>query len=195
MRSFKVIKEDVEKIYLTEQEIDALASLDLGNNKRLEKARDMFIVGCHTALRVSDLKRLTKNHIIHHHGDLFIRIEMKKTEKPVTIPINKDLEKLMNKYLTATGHYFPKVISDQKMNDYIKEAAEKVELLKQKVIINKTVDGRRISESVPKYTLISQSYCKKILCDKRSSPGHSIPVHHAYYRAQDGKSFFYTTSK
>jgi integrase len=161
MRSFKVIKEDVEKIYLSELEIDALASLDLSKNKRLEKARDMFIVGCHTALRVSDLKRLTKNHVIHHGDDLFIRIEMKKTEKPVTIPINEDLEKLMNRYLTSTGQYFPKVISDQKMNDYIKEAAEKVDLLRQEVIINKTVDGRRVSESVPKYTLITNHTARR----------------------------------
>src|SRR4051812_20151978 len=102
LRSFKVLREDVDNIFLSESEIDALASLDLSKNKRLEKARDMFIVGCHTALRVSDLKRLTKNHVIHHGDDLFIRIEMKKTEKPVTIPINEDLERLMNKYLTAT---------------------------------------------------------------------------------------------
>lgn len=142
LRSFKVIREDVDNIYLSEQEIDALASLDLSNNKRLEKARDMFIVGCHTALRVSDLKRLTKNHVIHHGDDLFIRIEMKKTEKPVTIPINEDLEKLMNKYLTATGQYFPKAISDQKMNEYIKEAASMIDILQREVLINKTIDAK-----------------------------------------------------
>ncbi len=161
MRSFKVIKEDVEKIYLTEQEIEALSALDLSKNKRLEKARDMFIVGCHTALRVSDLKRLTKNHVIHHGDDLFIRIEMKKTEKPVTIPINEDLEKLMNKYLTVIGQYFPKAISDQKMNEYIKEAASKVDLLQQEVIINKTVEGKRVSESVPKYALITNHTARR----------------------------------
>ena len=88
LRSFKVLREDVDNVYLSEEEIETLAALDLSKNKKLDKVRDMFIVGCHTALRVSDLKRLTKNHVIHHGDDLFIRIEMKKTEKPVTIPIN-----------------------------------------------------------------------------------------------------------
>jgi len=67
----------------------------------------------------------------------------------------------MNKYLTATGQYFPKAISDQKMNEYIKQAAAKVDLLKQEVIINKTVNGVRVSECVPKYSLITNHTARR----------------------------------
>ncbi len=161
MRSFKVIKEDVDKIYLTEKEIEALANHDLSSNKRLERARDMFIIGCHTALRISDLKRLSEHNIVQHGDDKFIEIEMKKTERPVTIPISSKVEELMDKYKTTTGRYFPKAISDQKCNEYVKEAASKVELLQKMVIDNKTVEGKRVSENLPKYSLITNHTARR----------------------------------
>jgi len=160
-KAFKVIRENVDKIYLNETEIEALANLDLFNDKRLEKVRDMFIVGCYTALRISDLQTLTKQHIVKHEGGKYIVIEMKKTDQPVTIPVTSKLDKILKKLETATGEYFPNAISPQKANKYIKELAAKLDLLNEKVIINCTIDGLRVSKSVPKYQLIENHTARR----------------------------------
>lgn len=79
-KSFKVVHEAVETVYLTQIEIDALYKLDLSSNKKLENVRDLFIIGCETGLRISDLKRLSSDNIIEHEGDRNIKIEMKNVD-------------------------------------------------------------------------------------------------------------------
>lgn len=170
-KAFKVLRESVDKIYLNEEEIEALEGLDLSNNKRLEKVRDMFIVGCYTALRISDLRKLSKHHLIKHKDGWYIEMEMQKTEKPVTIPVTNKLMKLLKKYETATGEYFPKAISPQKANEYIKEVAEKVDLLKTEVVINSTHDGTRVSKTVPKYKLIENHTARRSFATNAAAKG------------------------
>ena len=47
-KRFKVLRESVYKIYLDESELRDLFSLDLSNHKKLERVRDLFLVGCWT---------------------------------------------------------------------------------------------------------------------------------------------------
>jgi len=155
VRGFKVIHENIDTAYLTKEEIKALYEFDLSKDKKLEKVRDMFIIGCDTGLRISDLKRLRKENIYEENGVKYLRIEMQKTEKKVSIPISKTVEEIIYKYELSTGEYFPRAISDQRANDYIKEAASKVDLLKKEISITKTVNGARVSVNVPKFELIS----------------------------------------
>lgn len=154
-RGFKVIHENIESIYLTSDEVTAFYNFDFSKDKKLERVRDMFIIGCDTGLRISDLKRLKNEHVIIDDGVTYIRIEMKKTEKIATIPTTKRVENIIAKYESMTGEFFPKSISDQKANDYIKEAASHVEELKKGVIYNTTVEGERKSMIIPKYDLIT----------------------------------------
>ena len=154
-KRFKVIREDVDKIYLSENEIKILEEYDLTKNRRLETARDMFVIGCYTALRISDLKRVTDQHIIINNDGWFIEIEMQKTGKKVRIPISDRLKAILQKYKDSTGKFMPKGISPQKTNDYIKEVAAKIDIFKTEVVINSTLDGKRVSNNIPKYELIS----------------------------------------
>lgn len=170
-KNFKVIRESVDKIYLNETEIEALENLDLSDNKRLERVRDMFIIGCYTALRISDLQSLTKHHIIKQEAGWFITIEMQKTDKPVTIPVSDKLRLLLEKYETSTGEYFPKAISSQKANEYIKEVAEMVEELKTEVIITSTIKGQRVSKSIPKYKLIENHTARRSFATNAAARG------------------------
>jgi integrase len=55
---FKVYQEDVENIYLIEKEINAIYKLDLSNEKDRERIRDLFVLGCFTGLRFSDLSSI-----------------------------------------------------------------------------------------------------------------------------------------
>lgn len=78
LKGFKVIREDVDSIYLSKQEIEALELLDLSSQPLQEKVRDVFIIGRYTGLRISDLKRLSSQHIKKVQGERYIEIEMKK---------------------------------------------------------------------------------------------------------------------
>ena len=50
-------------VVLTEKDITELYQYDLSNNKRLEKIRDLFVLGCHTSLRFGDITRIENSHI------------------------------------------------------------------------------------------------------------------------------------
>lgn len=160
-KQFRVVHETVESVYLTQAEIDALYYKDLSKTKTLERVRDLFIIGCETGLRISDLKRLTTDNIIEHEGVKYIRIEMQKTEKPVIIPISLRVNQLFEKYKTQTGELFPKAVSDQKMNQYIKEIASKIELLNNTVSYSTTVNDKRVSVSKPKFDLITNHTARR----------------------------------
>ncbi len=125
-RSFDRVKSlitasDSEKdiVYVTNKEFDKIRTHDLGDNKRLEKVRDLFIIGCCTGLRYGDLVRVGPEHII---GD-YIEITSEKTTKRLTIPINSVARSILNKYQNQPPH-----ISNQKFNQYIKELAKLVKL-------------------------------------------------------------------
>ncbi|MBC7416773.1 MAG: site-specific integrase [Pedobacter sp.] len=155
MKSFKVISEMVDKIYLTADEIQALHDHDFSANKRLERVRDIFVLGCYTGLRISDLRSLSNEHLVTEDGVLMIKLEMKKTEKPVAIWIDEKALQILNRYKAETGSYFPKPISEQKINAYIKEACAKIDLLQKEIIITATENNERVGKRIPKCTLVA----------------------------------------
>lgn len=82
------------KIYLNDSELQKLFELNLTDNKRLEKIRDSFLIGCYTGLRFSDFSTLTKDNIIGN----FIKVKTDKTNAFVVIPINPNLRTILDKY-------------------------------------------------------------------------------------------------
>lgn len=119
-RWFKVLSEETEHIYLNKDEIQQMYEFDLSHNPRLEKVRDLFVVGCWTGCRFSDLSRLSPENI---KGDM-ITITQQKTGAKVAIPVHSMVREILNKYEGK----LPRPISNQKMNDYLKELAEMVGL-------------------------------------------------------------------
>jgi integrase len=113
---FKVLKEDADSIYLTEPELLHLYNLDLTSQPRLERVRDLFLVGCYTGLRFSDFTAIRPEHI----KDGLIRMEQHKTMGKVVVPCHPIVTALLNKYRGQ----LPQSISNQKMNDYLKELCQ-----------------------------------------------------------------------
>ncbi len=79
---FKVLKEDADSVYLTEPELKQLIDLDLTGKPRLERVRDLFLVGCYTGLRFSDFTAIRPEYI----SNGLIRMEQFKTQGKVVIP-------------------------------------------------------------------------------------------------------------
>lgn len=145
-RRFKVVKESADSIYLDESELQRLYEFDLSKNVRLERVRDLFLVGCWTGLRFSDLTNISPEHV----REGIIRIEQSKTGGKVVIPCHPIVKAIMNKY---SGN-LPRAISNQKMNDYLKELCRlsgMVELVHKSI----TKAGVRITQTFEKWELVS----------------------------------------
>jgi integrase len=118
-RDFKIKKETLEVIALTQDEFDALLRLDLSNNKKYDQVRDVFTFAAASGLRYSDLFQLKREHIYHDE----IRITVKKTKEPLSVPLNSISYSILKKY--SKGMKPLPVISNQKMNAYLKGWTEK----------------------------------------------------------------------
>jgi hypothetical protein len=122
-KAFKIIKQEVENIYLSEKEIKAIYNLDLSDNKHLDIARDVFLVGCYTAQRYSDYSKINKNNIKEYNNIKYIELTQKKTGDKAIIPIRAELNKILKKY----NYNLPKTYN-QKVNQYIKEVCKIAEI-------------------------------------------------------------------
>ena len=148
-KRFKVLREDSESIYLTEQEIEKLFELELPN-RTLERVRDLFIVGCYTGLRFSDFSQIKPENI----QGKFISIRTIKTQEAVVVPIHWLVEKVMKKYQKEFDNSLPPALSNQKMNQYLKQIGKLADL-NEKILITNSKGGKRSTVSHYKYELLT----------------------------------------
>ncbi|MFE3847259.1 phage integrase SAM-like domain-containing protein [Flavobacterium sp. LB3P45] len=152
-----------QDIYLKEEEIIEIYSTEYKQDY-LDNARDWFIIGLRTGLRVSDLLGLTRKSI----DDGFIQLRNKKTDFPVIIPIHGNVSKILEK----RNGLFPRKISDTNFNLYIKEVAKIAGLtemtkggkISEKIIeINgkKETMHRKVVGEYPKNELVSSHICRR----------------------------------
>jgi len=99
-RGFKVLKEDADTIYLTENEIHALYNLEI-EDLRMRRIRDLFVLNCHTGLRHSDWPKVTLENI--HENKLYVKTQ--KTNEPVIIPVHPIIIEIINRY--GSGMHIP----------------------------------------------------------------------------------------
>ena len=152
--NFNAPKNETFDTYLNEAEINQIFNHDFSDSDRLDNARDLFIIGLRTGLRISDFLRIGKENII---GNV-INITTIKTNQNLTIPIHPQFKAVLAK---RNGN-FPTKLSDQKFNLYIKEICAKVKL-------NTLIYGSKIKEGsnrkengvFPKHELVSSHICRR----------------------------------
>ena len=149
-RRFKVMSEDSDSIYLSVDELDKIYTHDFSKNSKLDKIRDLFIIACWTGLRFSDMCELSIDNISTTNYGKLITIKTVKTGETVVIPVHQTIIEILKKYDNA----LPKVPSNQKMNDYLKDIGEAVKI-KETVEVVKTKGGLRYKEAFKKWELIT----------------------------------------
>lgn len=152
---FKKPSEESDNVYATEAEIDRLMALDLRNDVKLDVVRDVFVVGCETGLRYSDLSKLTSDHIT----DGLIRKPVRKSVKKVVIPVSKRLQQVIDK----NHGLLPKPPNGNSFNERIKDVCR---LAGIDTNFSRMIQrGNRKEEiSVPKYMVISSHTCRRSFC-------------------------------
>jgi len=139
-------------IFLTWKELNQLRDCEIPETKKyLERVRDVFLFSCFTGLRHSDIYNLRKSDIKDNH----IEITTIKTADSLIIDLNNHSKAVLDKYKDVhfeNDKALP-VISNQKMNDYLKELAELAEI-NEPVRETYYKGSERIEEVTPKYALL-----------------------------------------
>lgn len=145
-KAFSKPTEQTTAIYLNEKELQSLYSLDLSESKKLDNVRDWFLIASYSGLRFSDFSRLTKENIKNDT----ISIKTQKTGAIVIVPIHTIVKTILEKH----NYSLPKVISNQKFNEYVKDVCEKAEI-KDPILVEETKGSLKTRQSYPKYKLVS----------------------------------------
>lgn len=153
-----VMAESSDNIYLTDTELRQMFDLDLDEHPRHYHARDLFLIGAYTGLRVSDYNNITKQNFKAIQGVKMLSITTKKTGKEVAIPLHPIVEHIFNKYNST----IPKM-PEQKLNQYIKEVAEWCGI-DETEHITQTRGGKRITKKVQKFELVKSHTARRSFC-------------------------------
>jgi site-specific recombinase XerD len=125
---FKMSVNETHKTFLNEPELLLIAEKQI-TIKRLEQVRDIFLFSCYTGLACCDVETLTKaNVVIGVDGDRWIFTNRAKTNTASKIPLLPISNSIVNKYAdhpvtSRSGRLLP-VMSNQRMNSYLKELAD-----------------------------------------------------------------------
>ncbi len=118
----------VEREFLTKEEIQTMTEKVL-HTKRLDQVKDIFLFCCFTGLAYTDVKKLSNSDLVLGiDGETWIKINRTKTNTRSSIPILPTAKMIIEKYennpdIENSERLLP-VLSNQKMNAYLKEIAD-----------------------------------------------------------------------
>ena len=139
-------------IFLTWEELNKFREFEIPAAKQaLDRVRDVFLFQCFTGLRYSDVCNLRRSDIKGDH----IEVTTVKTSDSLIIELNKHSKAILDKYKDVAfedDKVLP-VITNQKMNDYLKELAE-LAGIDEPVRQTYYRGNERIDEVTPKYALL-----------------------------------------
>lgn len=156
LESFKRLKlpdEDCEAVYITMEELGKINNLSLKNE--MAQIRDIFLIGCCTALRYSDYSRLSMQNF-QQNGN--INILTKKTNTKVSIPIHY----LINDIIARNeGYDFLKYQhSQQNFNKKVKTICKKAGL-NDRILVERTEGLKKVRRIYKKYELVSSHTARR----------------------------------
>jgi integrase len=141
----------VDKVFLTPEDLKKIEQkvFDLDY---LQNAKDWLLISCETGQRVSDFMRFNKDQIRYEDKVPLIEFTQVKTGKRMAIPLSKKVMTI----LQTRGGEFPRQISDQRYNEYIKEVCKQSEI--DEMIKGSKLDTetkRKENGTFPKHELVT----------------------------------------
>lgn len=126
--NYKAKVKEVVRDFLSEAEIEQMMNKEFVS-ERLELVRDIFVFSCFTGLAYIDVKQLTLDNIsLGIDGDKWIFKNRQKTDTASKIPVLPMAQSIINKYaehpVCKNEKRLLPILSNQKMNAYLKEIAD-----------------------------------------------------------------------
>jgi len=150
--NIKIKHENSCAVYLTLDELHRLNAL-AGLSKEAKACRDRFLLGCFTALRISDYRALS---VQENFIGNYIHIKTRKTGEPVIIPIHP----IINDILQRNDNAIPPIPSQQAFGSTIKRICKKAGIT-QPILWERTVGKKIIRKRIPKYKLVSSHTARR----------------------------------
>ena len=171
-KRFKGTRVEVDSIYLTKEDLEKFCAVDLSKMPvGYQQARDIFLVGCWTAQRVSDYNNISRDAIqsytkrtivdvpdpenpgqtkpeIQLREVMYINIRQHKTGAKVAVPCSSELKTILERYDYQMPH-----LADQVINRYIKDIGEWAGI-DDIVEMVETKGGKKTTVKYKKYKLI-----------------------------------------
>jgi site-specific recombinase XerD len=126
-KGFKMERVSGTREYLTADQVHAIETNQLGDNKSLDKVRWIFLFSVYSGLRFSDAMNLKRSNIImESDGNFYIDVVQKKTQKPLYRPLLGKAIQIYKKFIEEDPEslfVLPR-ISNQKTNAYLKVIAD-----------------------------------------------------------------------
>ena len=183
-RGFKVLKEESTSVWLTLDELDTLRNLDLSEQKGLYRTRDLFLIGCFTGLRVSDLQRLDSSSRFSLNGIECFSLNQRKTGQRVAIPVHPVVKEILDRY----GDAPPPSQHEQVMNRNLKRIGQQMELTQpERTII--TLGGQETASEHPKWSLLTTHCARRSFCTNNYLSGTDVLTIMAISGHKTEKSF------
>lgn len=118
----KIKKPESKREYLTIDEIRSMIATDCPN----ELVKKAYLFSCFTGLRISDVRNLKRGDIYQENGQAFVSVVMKKTTKPLYIPLSRQALKWMPEKgeSTSDDYVFGNLVNYGNVNENLKKWAE-----------------------------------------------------------------------
>lgn len=109
-----------EYVTFTFADLKALKEAEL--TESLDNVRDWLLISCYTSVRVSELFTFEKSNIENDNGNLYLKVYEKKNRNTKSeglkyVYLMPEVVEILNK----RGGEFPRTISDQRYNEYLKK--------------------------------------------------------------------------
>lgn len=158
-KAFVALTEDTDGTYLKQSELDRLYKFDFSDNPRWEQVRDVFVVGCYTAQRVSDYARLSSEMLTTlDNGRKALTFIQKKGKNKVVIPAHPVALEILDKY-NGTLPNLGKNPSDI-INGHIKAVCEAAGI-NERYVSTRGEKGRTVERSGPKWEFVASHTARR----------------------------------
>ncbi len=120
-----------DAIFLTKDELESIENKHF-STERLNRVKDIFLFSCFTSYAPVDVENLTKSNLIKDSdGFYWIKTNRAKTKIKSNVPVLPPVKRIIDKYANLdTDRLLPK-ISNQKINEYLKEIADLCQINKK----------------------------------------------------------------
>ena len=167
---FSKVTEVINHPYLNNEELINIEKLVLEDDE-LNTARDIFLIGCNTGLRIGDLLDFIKKpKITSKDNTKLIQISQKKTSNTVVIPINSVIKRILDK---RDGN-LPNYLHQNIINEHIKSICKRAKIIDNYTYL-RTEGGVEVEHSKPKYKFICTHTARRSFCTNAYYSG--MPPH------------------
>ena len=168
---FSKMTEQIDHVYLTVEELQRIKELNI-NDFLLDSVRDIFLIGCYTGLRISDIMSLLKTanqSIFLDEGVKYFHIKQIKTSNTVIIPLNR----IINEILDKRDGNLPDYLHQNVLNEHIKSICKRAKITENH-LLRRTEGGKEVEYNLPKYKFVSSHTARRSFCTNAYKSGMPI---------------------